>query len=882
MSSKRVFAAVAAVLALAGVAAADADNSRAVDVARSYVQQQAPTLGLTRADLGDEVVKGVVESRHNGVTHVYLQQRYRGIEVYNGIVNVGVGRDGNVLHAASRFVPSLAALAPAGSAQLSAPAAAAAAATHLGLRATAPFAVLERRGGADDATTLSEGGIALRPIEAKLVWYAADRAVRLAWQLEIEEASGAHWWYALIDATTGALLGRDDLIVHDSAEAIAAAVARPRRGVSLAPLFAPTDGAMYNVFALPLESPSDGGRSLVTDVANPAASPFGWHDTDGAAGPEFTVTRGNNVHAYADRDNNNLPDPGSDPDGGAGLLFDFPLDLDSRPLDSQPAMVANLFYWNNVMHDVTYNYGFDEAAGNFQVNSYGNGGLGNDDVRAEAQDGSGRNNANFGTGVDGVRPRMQMFEWRSSAPNPITVHAPSPIAGVYYGPMAGFGESLVTTGPIGGTVFLVNDGIGTTSDGCEPFAVPPGAIPLADRGSCNFTVKVKNAQNAGAAIAIVANNIAGPPVAMGGADPTIVIPSVMVSLADGTLFKANLPFDATIADGTGGAPDRDSDIDNGVIAHEYGHGISNRLTGGPAVVSCLNNAEQMGEGWSDWFALTLTTDPSDTATTARGIGTYVSFQPPTGLGIRPTQYSTDMSVNPSTYAWVADVVNISQPHGIGYVWNSMLWEVYWNLVDRYGYNADLYADWSTGGNNLAFQLVMDGMKFQPCRPGFVDGRDAILAADGALTGGANQCEIWRGFAKRGLGASASQGSSLSRTDGVEAFDLPAACTAATFGDFQPPVYEAPIVNDVNAGSTVPVKFTLEGVPSVEMDSQEVDCSTLEPTGEPPLAIASPAFPKRRTSYHVNWTTDGAWEGTCRRLTLRIPAASDVHAYFDFH
>ena len=127
---------------------------------------------------------------------------------------------------------------------------------------------------------------------------------------------------------------------------------------------------------------------------------------------------------YADRDNNNQPDPGSSPDGGPSLTFDFPLDLDVRPLDSQPAIVTNLFYWNNVVHDVTHAYGFDEAAGNFQVNNYGNGGLGNDDVRAEAQDGSGRNNANFGTGVDGQRPRMQMFEWRSAEPNPITIAAP--------------------------------------------------------------------------------------------------------------------------------------------------------------------------------------------------------------------------------------------------------------------------------------------------------------------------------------------------------------------------------------------------------------------------------------------------------------------------
>ena len=142
-----------------------------------------------------------------------------------------------------------------------------------------------------------------------------------------------------------------------------------------------------------------------------------------------------------------------------------------------------------------------------------------------------------------------------------------------------------------------------------------------------------------------------------------------------------------------------------------------------------------------------------------------------------------MTVNPSTYASVADTVNISQPHGIGYVWNTMLWEMYWNLVDRYGYNADIYDDWTTGGNNLALQLVMDGMKFQLCRPGFVDGRNAILQADQALTGGANQCEIWRGFAKRGLGSSASQGSPHHRTDGAAAFDLPASCTAATFGGF---------------------------------------------------------------------------------------------------
>ncbi|TLZ60244.1 MAG: metalloprotease [Methanobacteriota archaeon] len=713
--------------------------------------------------------------------------------------------------------------------------------------------------------------------------------VRLTWSVEIQEIGGNHWWTAYVDAETGAALGTDDLIAHDSADAIGSAIAHPQGSAGSPPSFPATDGATYRVFPIPMESPSDGDRSIATNAADPRASPFGWHDTNGLAGPEFTATQGNNVHAYADRDNNNVPDPGTSPDGGTSLAFDFPLDLSHRPFDSRPAAVTNLFYWNNIMHDVTYSYGFDEVAGNFQVNNYGHGGLGGDYVRAEAQDGSGRNNANFGTPVDGLRPRMQMFEWRSSAPNPVTVLPPSPIAGTYYGPMAGFGESLVTTGPITGEVVYVGRGCDPAYQSGQPFdpflANPSGKIALMDRGSCTFVAKIKRAQDAGAATVVMVNNVAGPPIGMGGADPSIVIPSVMVSLDDGTRFKANLPFMATVADGTGGAPDRDSDLDAGVISHEYGHGVSNRLTGGPATVSCLNNAEQMGEGWSDWFALTLTTHPSDTRMVPRGVGTYVIFEDPNGVGIRPTAYATDMTVNPSTYASVADTVNISQPHGIGYVWTTMLWEVYWNLVDRYGYNPNIYDAWNTGGNNLAFQLVIDGMKFQPCSPGFVDGRNAILTADIALTGGANQCEIWRGFAKRGLGFSASQGSSLSRTDGVEAFDLPSRCTSAIFGGFRPPVYGPPAINLLEAGRTVPVKFTLSGATYLVSDSQPVDCGTLVPIGERPLPLGPPGsttVSPDGTRYHINWKTDVSWVDTCRRLTLRIPAPSDAVAYFRFY
>ena len=75
---------------------------------------------------------------------------------------------------------------------------------------------------------------------------------------------------------------------------------------------------------------------------------------------------------------------------------------------------------------------------------------------------------------------------------------------------------------------------------------------------------------------------------------------------------------------------RDGDFDNGVIAHEYAHGISNRLTGGPANVGCLSNTEQMGEGWSDWLGLIMTIEPGDAGTDPRPIGTWLFGQAPSG------------------------------------------------------------------------------------------------------------------------------------------------------------------------------------------------------------------------------------------------------------
>ena len=159
------------------------------------------------------------------------------------------------------------------------------------------------------------------------------------------------------------------------------------------------------------------------------------------------------------------------------MIFDFPINTSySNGDQSEDAVITNLFYWNNIIHDVIYQYGFDEASGNFQENNYGNGGLESDSVNAEAQDGSGSCNANFATPPDGSNPRMQMY---------------------------------------------------------------------------------------------VCGN-------------------------------------------------RDGDLDNLVIIHEYAHGISLRL-------SNLGGEEQMGEGWSDYYGLMWTMENGDNGSDSRGVGTWLNW-----------------------------------------------------------------------------------------------------------------------------------------------------------------------------------------------------------------------------------------------------------------
>jgi extracellular elastinolytic metalloproteinase len=564
-----------------------------LDIVAGYLATHGAQYGVTPSDLGKLAVTDQYTDRTApNTTHIYLRQTYNGLGVEGADLSFHVSPTGEIIAGGGAIVAGLGATdtgtppAP----KLSAMDALGAAVSQLGLDAShVPQLLSQGQGGARD-TVISAPGVSLDPVTENLAYArGANGDVALVWSLVIREPSGQHWYDVNIDASTGQMLGYDDWIRY----------------------------ARYNVVALPGTDPEAAPLTIVTNPWNTAASPFGWHDTDGVAGAEFTDTRGNNVSAQEDRDADDSG--GHRPDGGANLDFNFSFDPAQTPLVNQDVAITNLFYMNNMMHDIMYVYGFNEAAGNFQVNNYGKGGTGNDAVQADAQDGSGIDNANFGTPPDGQPGRMQMFL-----------------------------------------------------------------------------------------------------------------------------------FDLT-------NPQRDGDLDNEIISHEYGHGITNRLTGGPANAGALQALQSgaMGEGWSDFFALILTQKPGWKANDPRPSGNYVLGNPPSGGGVRRFPYSYDMSIDPLTLNDFNGGFPNNEAHNAGEIWCTVLWDMTWNLINKYGYDPDLSKVNLQSGNQLALKLVLDACKLQPANPTFLQARDAILQADEALNGGQDLPEIWAAFARRGFGLSAS-------------------------------------------------------------------------------------------------------------------------------
>jgi hypothetical protein len=750
--------------------------------ARAFVTKKCAELKLTSEDFNNAIVSDSYTSM--GITHIYFQQQYKGVKVFNGLLNVVVYKNDRMLVSGNRFVSNLQSKIQDYSTIISAKQAVTLAAANLNILSTQSLQQIEHErkdasGSISEKYLFSSAGISRDDIPAELVWMPMENgSVLLCWNIRIYELQNEAWWELRVDAKSGEVVAKNNWIAqcdfNEHSESTCGqtdeACLQSHSSIeSLQPtsVLAADD---YAVFDLPKESPNFGPRTIVNSPWNRAglgnnATTLTWTN-DGTT--SYTSSRGNNVWAKEDLAADNETTIGTSA-VSASNDFNFPFTAGQTPAVNRNAAITNLFFWNNVCHDVLYQYGFDEPSGNFQKSNLSRGGNGNDFVYADAQDGSGTNNANFGTPPDGAAPRMQMFLWSASgASSALVVNSPASIDGNYAAGSALFNPA--TPASVTGNLVLT-----TAANGCAALTNPAsvaGKIAVIDRGTCTFVTKVKNAQNAGAiGVIIVDSQITGSPFNMSGTDASINILSCLVTNATGAILKNAIQsgtVNATIQANQSAQVSIDGDFDNGVIAHEYGHGVSNRLTGGPSNTSCLSNAEQMGEGWSDYLALMLCTDWSTAdKNNPRGIGTYVVGETSAGLGIREFPYSYDLNISPYNYNYARANPEV---HSLGTVWTAMLWDMTWNIIAMTPASADLYS--GTGGNNIALQLVMEGMKLQPCSPGFVDGRDAILLADELLFDNAHRCAIWNAFARRGLGFSASQGSSSSATDGTQAFDVP--------------------------------------------------------------------------------------------------------------
>ncbi len=773
---KKIFYSILSLLLLSNYSFAQFNTAQ---IAQLYSGKQS-VLNLNSNDLSDFIITDQYTDQHNGITHIYLRQRVNGIEIFDANSNMHIDRSGKLISLNNSFVSNIKQKAESAIPTIGVQTALANVGTHLNMNVSNILSKADMP-MVNNLLVINDASVSDEPIKIKLHYLTVDNALKLVYNIEIFNNATGDWWNVRVNAQNGAIIEKNNWTVscNFSKDAFShsynfASLALPQTDNILQENKSfKTGSGSYNVLPLPVESPIFGARQLIASSATDNGSPYGWHDTNAVAGADYTTTRGNNVFAYDDRANKNKP--GFSPDGGSTLTFDYSLSRDSSTKSNLSAAITNLFYINNMVHDIYYNYGFTEFAGNYQVNNYGKGGLQADFVKAEAQDGGGTNNANFSAPVDGQSGKMQMFVWPTQTSNYAIVNTPKSIANYYNAIPAGFGPKKHSA--ITANVVLMKDSNTTTSNGCGALQnrlALAGNIALVDKNiSCGYVTQVLNAQNSGAIAVIVIQNTSSAPLQMTGSG-SITIPSVMISMANGNILKSkladtavNITIDAFYNDSI------DGDFDNGVMIHESAHGLSIRLAGGPSNSSCLSNKEQAGEGWSDFFALALTARAGDKAEDGRGVGNYLLNFPTTGLGIRPYKYSRDMKINPFTYDSIKNwqfYPGYYDVHYSGAVWCTVLWDLYWNMVDKYGWSADILT--GTGGNNKAIQLVVDGLKLQPCSPGFMDSRDAIILADSINNGGANKGLIWRTFARRGMGYSAYEGSTNSVTDGTEAYDMP--------------------------------------------------------------------------------------------------------------
>ena len=271
-------------------------------VAIANIQAEYAQLGLTKTDVAELRISDDYESR--GVRHIYVQQYYQGVPVYNAIAGMHF-KDGELAYRTSNLSTGFEEQLPIATPSITHYDAVVNAARPLDITKYDTPALVEQKEG---VYTYSWGEISEEPITARLVFANLDGTLKLAWQIYISQINTSDMWVIDIDAASGQPLRRGNytlycsfngsdsekhknshMHVHKHTKACIDGAAHAAKTTNTTTETTIIDGSAYNVFPLGIEAPLFGGREIVQEPADLIASPFGWHDTNGQAGAEFTT-----------------------------------------------------------------------------------------------------------------------------------------------------------------------------------------------------------------------------------------------------------------------------------------------------------------------------------------------------------------------------------------------------------------------------------------------------------------------------------------------------------------------------------------------------------------------------------------------------------------
>jgi hypothetical protein len=754
-----------------------------VDVAWGTLRAAAQPLKLPQPAIAAAHIASVHDTGRGPVI-TRFHQRVDGVDVFRAELNVTMKRDMTPVAVSGALAPSLKSLSKKGWAIDARTAVANAFRSVTGVAVDgAGFTAIGTDGAGLDryGFAVTSGNATLYGrARVKRVWYQRTNGLLPAYYVEVDVANSRHTDSSLnsfvIHAGDGSQLFTHNMVAADKYSYRVWADGTGPKG--MAPMDSPYGNGMtpnvegvFDANALP---PSYLFPSLVNLQNIPFSQNDPWLPTAAAE------LAGNNVHAYADLvapDGLSAGDVTVPPTSPG--VFDRTWDPTTLPGGSTfniQAITTNLFFVVNYMHDLYYDSGYNEAAGNSQNDNYGRGGVGSDAINAESQDYSGLDNANMSTPSDGAPGRMQMYLWDLVIDKHVTINTPGPttlttVGSAVFGP-----QSWNVTNDV--VLYLDTTGGGSlgcnTGGGASNAAALAGKIALIDRGTCAFVEKAKNALTAGAVAVLFANSATGAMLgSFGAADPGLTnFPGMLVTNSDGASIKAALAAGTVNVTLVKGAPNRDGSVDGTIISHEWGHSLSHRLINNS---NGLNTTQSngMGEGWSDFVALTTYVRPTDLTVASNAnwmgvypMGTYALGAQPKDIyfGIRRYPYSNDLTKNPLTFkhiqngtalptspppAFGADGSSNAEVHNTGEVWTSMLWDCFVGLqrdTTNYTYATALQA---------TRDYLVASLKLTPSDPTFTEARDAWLAAALANTGKPNDlATLATAFAHRGAGTGA--------------------------------------------------------------------------------------------------------------------------------